>query len=138
MLVFPSSAIAWKGQLYHAAADSFAAAADMPVLTWPQPGLSSDDIAAYWLVGNQLLSGSLTPLQVLGGGSPLGVASVLSADGTLAYVAVPEGVAVYRTADGAEIERVYLPESPFRLLVAPDGSRLFGLAAPGFMVVDLR
>ena len=62
---------------------------------------------------------------------------MISDDGLFAYIAVDEGVAKVRTADGAEVERILLPDPPYLLRITPDGHTLFAIAG-GLYIVDLR
>jgi hypothetical protein len=138
LLLIPSKPSSSEGQLYDSGTDQFGPS--VPIL-WPTVGgapASADRSGTLWLVGNNLLGADLVSRRLLGSTQVLAVASALIEDGTLAYVAVPEGVARFRTSDGAELERILLPDPPRLLLVTPDGSTLLALAPQGLLVVDLR
>lgn len=136
LLIVSSGAAAVEAQLYHAATDQFSSSVFIgePV---PGRGVSGSRTGSLWLVGNRLLGTDLTLLRVLGTGGPQAVASALTDDGTIAYVAVPEGVAKFRTSDGVVLERILLFDPPYQMLVTPDGNTLIAIG-PGLQVVDLR
>lgn len=123
------------GQVYQVGSDQFDAI--VPV-TANGYDLAGDEAGALWLDGNHLLAGDLTPLRVLGEDTPPPGGSVLSNDGTLAYVAVPEGVAKFRTSDGVELERILLPDPPNKMLLTPDGETMIAIAPQGLLLIDLR
>ena len=143
LLVFSSSSAADEGQVYEAGTDSLGVpvAVHVPRVELPAIGglgVSADSAAALWLVGNRLLASSLSPVRSLGGSRAEPLPSVLTDDGRFAYVADSLGVAKFRTSDGAELEVILLPETPYELLVSRDGTTLIAIGAGGVMVVDLR
>jgi hypothetical protein len=136
MLVWSSSATASEGQLYFAATDSFGVSVPIPAPPVGTRSVSSDAAASRWLVGNQLLDGALTWLRQLGASIYSGT-SVLSQDGVYAYVAVPEGVAKFRTSDGVRVELILLQSPPYELKITPDGNTLIAVGF-GLQIIDLR
>ena len=123
------------GQVYQVGSDQFDAIVPVSANGYD---LAGDEAGALWLDGNHLLAGDLTPLRVLGEDTPPPGGSVLSNDGTLAYVAVPEGVAKFRTSDGVELERILLPDPPSKMLLTPDGETMIAIAPQGLLLIDLR
>ena len=138
LLVYSAHPTTSAGQLYRAGTNQFDPAVALAAFPSGGAGVSGDRTGSRWLVGNQLLSGDLTSLGLLGSTDPLPVASALADDGAFAYVAVPEGVAKFRTADRVEVERILLPDPPYRLVVTPDGTTLIAIGSPGLQMVDLR
>ena len=136
LLLWPSKATASEGQLYYAATDSFGVSVPIPAPPVGALGVSSDATGSRWLVGNQLLDGGLTWLRQVGTGIYAG-SSVLSHDGVYAYVSVPEGVAKFRTADGAQVELILLQSPPYHLKITPDGNTLI-VVGHGLQIIDLR
>ena len=135
LVLYPSKPAANEAQLYLSAGNSFApSAAGAPA---GAVTLSSDSVGSLWLVGNELLDGSLVPLRQLGTGIYSGT-SVISYDGQYAYVAVPEGVAKFRTSDGARMELILLQTPPYKLSITPDGNTLMAISGSGLQIIDLR
>ena len=137
LIVYPSKPAASEAQLYLAASDSFTASVAVPVPPVGFRGMSSNAAGSLWLIGNQLLDGSLAPLRQLGTGIYAGT-SVLSYDGLYAYVAVAEGVAKFRTSDGVQVELILLQDPPYELSITPDGNSLIAISGYGLQIVDLR
>jgi hypothetical protein len=136
LLVFPSQPTAVEAQLYAAESDQFTASVAVPAPAFG--GMSGDSTGTLWLVGNSLLRSDLASLRLLGSAQPQVVASALTSDGALAYVAVPEGVAKYRTSDGVELERILLPDPPYIMLITAGGGTMIAIASQGLVMVDLR
>jgi hypothetical protein len=135
LLLWPSKSTAGEGQLYHAATDSFGPSVPIPGLPAGARSVSSDAAGSLWLVGNQLLDGTLTWLRQIGTGNA--GTSVISHDGVFAYVSVPEGVAKFRTSDGTQVELILLQNPPYELKITPDGNTLIVIGY-GLQLIDLR
>lgn len=136
LIVSPSSATTTAAQLYRSTTDSFGPSTPFPTPPAGVLSVSSDSTGSLWLLGNELLDGSLAPLRQLESGIYAGT-SVLSYDGAYAYVSVPEGVAKVRTSDGTRVELILLQMPPYRLGITPDGNTLIAVGY-GLQIVDLR
>jgi len=137
MVVYPASATGSAAQLYESATDQFGPVVPVEASGGGANGITGDHTGAHWLMGVQLLGSDLSLQRTLMSPAPRYGASVISDDGLFAYIAVDEGVAKVRTADGAEVERILLPDPPYLLRITPDGHTLFAIAG-GLYIVDLR
>ncbi len=134
LLLYSSQPATNEVQRYLSSSDWFVQSAGGPA---GAVTISSDSVGSLWLVGPELYDGSPSPLGQVGTGIYSGT-SVLSYDGQYAYVAVPEGVAKFRTSDRAQVELILLQTPPYKLSIAPDGSTLIAISGSGLQIIDLR
>lgn len=116
-----------RARVYVAASDSFGPAQYVTIPVWLY-NASADSTGGLFLLANALFDGNLNALRSFtdtafqqGGGT------VLSPDGTVAYLATYGGYLKVRTSDGAVLERVRLPLWAFQLAITPDGRTLIAL-----------
>jgi hypothetical protein len=131
---------------YAAATDSFSARVPVEVPTAPY-GVSGDTAGSRFLVANALFDGSLQPVATFAQPDyQQGGATVLSPDGTVAYLAIYDGYLKVNVSDGAVLERVRLPRWSMAFAITPDGNTLIATSgtAQAFgadervLLVDLR
>lgn len=108
-----------QARTYDAVTDSFAPYQNVAV-SFGFPA-SSDSGGSRFLIGTGLFDGALQQLRTI---NSLYTATVLSPDGTIAYVEIPEGYLKVRAADGVVLERVRLPSLAYRIAITADGSTL--------------
>jgi hypothetical protein len=109
---------------YAAATDSFSARVPVVVPTAPN-GVSADAAGARFLVANALFDGNLQPVATFEQPDyQQGGATVLSPDGTVAYLAIYDGYLKVAVSDGSVVERVRLPRWSMGFAITPDGATL--------------
>jgi hypothetical protein len=144
LVIFSSHPDSNMVQRYNAATDSLTASATVHVPRHELPsidgvGVSGDSAATTWLVGNELLTANLSPVRILGDSQARGVHSVLTDDGRFAYIGITDGLAKFRTSDGAELANILLPYPAQPLVISPDGNTLVAWGVGSvIMIVHLR
>jgi len=111
-------------QTFQTANNTFDPLVQMQVSNAPY-AVSADLLGTRFLVANAAFDGALQPLITLAMHEyQQGGATILSPDGSTAYVAIYDGYLKIRISDGAVLERVRLPRWAMTFAITPDGNTL--------------
>jgi hypothetical protein len=131
---------------YLSATDEFTGRVQAEVPFAPY-SVSSDMTGTRFLIANAVLDASLQPVITFTHPDyQQGGATVLSPDGTVAYLAIYDGYLKLRVSDGAVLERVRLPRWSMAFAITPDGNTLVATSGTDqafgsderVLLVDLR
>lgn len=120
-----------RAMTYDVAGDSFGS----PHVVSPGvPSLTAD--GALILIQNRLYDRTLQLLRNVGPTDYDGLASVISADGALAYFFRWPGYHALRVSDGTLVEKVYLPDWSHGMLELSDRGRMLVIGANVYTLLD--
>ncbi len=114
-------------QLYTAATDTFT---DRQLITLPAwlYAASADSTGSRYLFVNALFDGALSSLgSFTDADYQQGGGTVLSPNGSTAYLGTWTGFSIVRTSDGVVLERSRLPFWPYQLAISADGKTLIAV-----------
>jgi hypothetical protein len=133
-------------QIFETTTDTFDPLVTIELSRSPS-SVSADRSGNRFLIANSVFDGALQPVATLASNEyAQGGATILSPDGSVAYLAIYDGYLKIRIADGVVLERVRLPRWAMAFAITPDGNTLIATSGTPLvfgpderaLLVDLR